>query len=71
MTHYVELTYTPYDSDDAVTVWAEVGPIDGEVQLFWECNEHGRRECPIIVMVSEVTTVLARLVNGKLEKVTC
>jgi hypothetical protein len=69
---YCRLTYKPDDERLPVSVWAEIGPLDTGVRLFWEVDEHGKRNGTYILgFESEARTKPARynLDTNRLERV--
>jgi len=69
---YCRLTYKPEDERLPVSVWAEYGPLDTGVRLFWEVNEHGKRDGTYILLLeSEARAKPAKLNldSEKLERV--
>jgi hypothetical protein len=68
---YCRLTYKEDGASKPVSVWAEVGPARDNVQMFYEVDEHGERQCVILTMVGEARWKPAKLNldTDKLERV--
>jgi len=69
---YCRLTYKPDDERLPVSIWAEVGPLDTGVRLYWELDEHAKRTGTYILgLEAEGRRRPAKLNldTGKLERV--